>query len=466
MESHKNSHSSQSPDLADRRGAQTPKRTTSSPYLVQVLGQGQRLRVEGTKYCRAGAIATVQRGLVSRGQLLQAGLSHDVIRRLVRRHWLIEVYPGVFAVGYYRAADVPVVRETAAALAVRSPGWLSHQSAAAVWGVTCINEYAEPAHVTVAVDSAPHRAGVQVHRSHSLQAADRRIHDGLPVTSPNRMLLDVAAESTDRELERACDDVLVKRLARASDVRQVLASANGHRGRKRWQSVLDTHTETTLTRSEAEERMLMLIRASGLPEPVVNHRLHGFEVDFHWPRERLVLEVDGFRYHSSRTAFERDRERDAILSPHGLSLMRVTWRQLQDEPLAVIARLAQALATAEASGVELPMTSSGGQLVKWAWRVRATRSSHRRNPGTPTPRRTHVRSYSETPPDGVSELGGASTTAGGPSATATPAPGPRERLGNGPSSFHADPGRPGSRSTIRNPTKVRISPKVRPRRSP
>ena len=304
------------------------------------------MRVEGTKYHRAGAIAAVQRGYVSRDQLLQAGLTYAVIRRLVARHFLIPDHPGVFAVGHV-PRDVPLARETAALLAVRSPAWLSHQSAAAVWGLTCMDDDAGPVHVTVdrGARLPPRAESVSTGRA-SLDASERRIHNDLPVTSPARMLLDVAADSTDRELERAYDHVLVKRLARESDVRRVLAAANGHRGRKRLQSVVDTHAETTLTRSEAEERMLMLIRDSGLPQPAVNHRVHGFEVDFYWPRERLVLEVDGFRYHSTPKAFDRDRERDAILRMHAISSMRVTWHQLDGRPLEVIARLAWTLAIA------------------------------------------------------------------------------------------------------------------------
>ena len=57
-----------------------------------------------------------------------------------------------------------------------------------------------------------------------------------------------------------------------------------------------------------------------------------------------MVEVDGYRFHSSRTAFERDRRRDADLSARGFRVIRITWRQLVDEPLAVIARVAQALA--------------------------------------------------------------------------------------------------------------------------
>ncbi len=89
--------------------------------------------------------------------------------------------------------------------------------------------------------------------------------------------------------------------------------------------------------------MLALVRAARLPMPDVNVRVGPIEVDFLWREERLVVEVDGFRFHSSRAAFERDRRRDAELQAGGLRVMRVTWRQLTREREATLARIARAL---------------------------------------------------------------------------------------------------------------------------
>jgi very-short-patch-repair endonuclease len=99
-----------------------------------------------------------------------------------------------------------------------------------------------------------------------------------------------------------------------------------------------------MTRSEAERRLLELVRAARLPAPATNRRLHGHEVDFVWRPQRLVVEVDGYAFHSSRSAFERDRRRDADLIREGYRVIRLTWRQLTREPEAVVALLARALA--------------------------------------------------------------------------------------------------------------------------
>ena len=110
--------------------------------------------------------------------------------------------------------------------------------------------------------------------------------------------------------------------------------------------MLDGEVEPALTRSEAEERLLALVRAAGLPPTETNSRVGHHEVDFLWRAARLVVEVDGYAFHASRASFERDRLRDAELQAVGLRVMRVTWRQIVDEPLALVSRLAQALVAA------------------------------------------------------------------------------------------------------------------------
>lgn len=74
--------------------------------------------------------------------------------------------------------------------------------------------------------------------------------------------------------------------------------------------------------------------------PRTNARVTGREVDFLWERERLVVEVDGWAWHSSRNRFENDRQRDAALAAAGYTVLRITWRRIKDEPLAVVAQIA------------------------------------------------------------------------------------------------------------------------------
>jgi len=150
---------------------------------------------------------------------------------------------------------------------------------------------------------------------------------------------------TPRALERALDEALVTRIVRPAQILELLGRAHGRAGTPLLRALLARQTGTTRTRSEAEERFIALLRSARLPEPQVNTRVHGYEVDFLWRSARLVVEIDGYKFHSSRAAFERDRQKDAQLQASGLATMRVTWLQMEDEPYAVIARLARALAS-------------------------------------------------------------------------------------------------------------------------
>jgi very-short-patch-repair endonuclease len=90
--------------------------------------------------------------------------------------------------------------------------------------------------------------------------------------------------------------------------------------------------------------MLSMLQAGGLPRPDTNVWIAGFQVDFVWGHASLIVEVDGFAFHADRAAFERDRHRDAELQARGYRVIRITWRQLVDDPRGVLDRIARTLA--------------------------------------------------------------------------------------------------------------------------
>jgi very-short-patch-repair endonuclease len=104
--------------------------------------------------------------------------------------------------------------------------------------------------------------------------------------------------------------------------------------------------ERDRTRSELEWRFLRLCRRHRVPPPEVNVRVGRTEVDFLWPDAALVVEVDGYRYHRGRSAFERDHGRDLRLRDRGYSVIRLTQRQLLEEPELVVRILREAIASA------------------------------------------------------------------------------------------------------------------------
>jgi very-short-patch-repair endonuclease len=182
-----------------------------------------------------------------------------------------------------------------------------------------------------------------VHRVDTLDRRDVRKLGGIPVTAPARTILDLAGVVGARELEQAMAEAQARRLVRRSDLLALLARNPRRPGIAALRTLLDPDHSPSLTRSEAEERFLALVKAAELPMPEVNVRIGRHEVDFLWRDRALIVEVDGFRFHSSRAAFERDRRRDAELAGHGFRVLRVTRRQIVDRPEASIARIATAL---------------------------------------------------------------------------------------------------------------------------
>jgi very-short-patch-repair endonuclease len=288
---------------------------------------------QGVECCEAHgdravvALAGRQHGVVTTAQLLSAGLGRGAIAHRVQRGWLVPLARGVYQVGPVAAERG---REMAAVLV--TGGVLSHHTAAALWGV---RPHGGPVHVTVTGRQPRSKPGLRIHRSHSLNAA---VKDGLPLTTPARTLADLAPHLPQHELDRATEQVQLMGLASRDEIAVELKRQRGVKALLA--ALLD---EPTLTRSEAERRLLDLIRQARLPRPQTNVMVAGHEVDLLWRRQRLIVEVDGFAFHSGRAAFERDRRRDAALQAAGYRVVRFTWRQITREPHAVVAMLATLL---------------------------------------------------------------------------------------------------------------------------
>jgi very-short-patch-repair endonuclease len=310
------------------------------------------LRVRGPDHLIA-AIAGEQYGVVSRRQLLDVGLGPGAVHSRVRRLGLHPLHRGVYAVGH--PALVPLAREMAALLAYGPGAVISHRSAGALWRIVGPDGLDNaPVDLTLPRGAGRSRAGVRVHRARRLAQDDVRLLQRIPLTAPCRTLLDLAEVVNVRELESAYCEAIVRRLVSEAALRRTLRNSEGRRGIGPLTMLLDGQAGLSLTRSQAEENMLALVRDAGLPTPQVNIRVHGHLVDFLWRRERVVVEVDGYRFHSSRVAFERDRVRDAELEEAGLWVIRVTWRQLTERPFGVVARLARALAAGQRVSLRAP----------------------------------------------------------------------------------------------------------------
>jgi very-short-patch-repair endonuclease len=277
-------------------------------------------------------LAGRQHGVVTRAQLAAVGISSSAVGRWAAEGRLHRLHRGVYAVGH------PILtvdgRRMAAVLAAGPGAVLSHASAAALWEIRRTSATG----IDVTVRSAGGRArrpGLRIHRAPTLRADEITEHHGIPVTTTSRTLLDLAATLPRRALERALDEAEVQGLYDRSSLGALPRAHAGERGAKALAVALDDDGELTLTDSELEELMLALCDDHRLSRPRPRASVAGLRVDFLFAAGRLVVETDGYRYHRTRRAFERDRERDAILARAGYRTLRFSHRQLTREPAMV-----------------------------------------------------------------------------------------------------------------------------------
>jgi len=268
------------------------------------------------------ALAERQSGVIGYRQLRGLGLDDPWIRRRIVMGWLIPVLHGVYAVGHRPR----LLRgwHNAALLAAGERSGLSNRSAGVHWNMT--KAPGRP-HV-IAPRSADGIKGIVVHRPRALAEGDIVEDQGLRVTSPARTLLDLAGEgASKRALERALDQAEIHLLHLPID--ELLTRCRRRRGAPLLRAVLQWHLAgSTITESEAEEAFLAIVRRAGLPDPLPQRYVEGRRRDFVWPRERIVVEVDGWRYHGTAQATERDAVRDNEASLAGWLALRFTRRRV------------------------------------------------------------------------------------------------------------------------------------------
>ncbi len=231
----------------------------------------------------------------------------------------------------------------AATLAYGPEAVLSHRSAGQIWGLLP----RRPSLPEVSrLGFARQRSGIRCHRS-SLPPDEVDELSGIPVTSVFRTLLDLAGVLSKRELERAWNEIEVRQLTDRLSLPQLLARHPRRRGAGTLRGLLGGDAPGGITRNDFEELFVTFLDAYGLPRPAFNATLalrgRFFEPDCMWRELRLLVELDGRAAHGTARAFERDRERDRILLAEGWRSMRITWRQLRDEPGSVAADLREAL---------------------------------------------------------------------------------------------------------------------------
>lgn len=279
------------------------------------------------------ALFAAQHAVVARSQILRVGVSASAIsRRLGSGEW-VAVLPSVYSL----AAAPKNGRQGAMAGALwgGTEALISHRSAAALWNLQGVKQH--QVELTIPTRSGLHSKRLKVHRA-DLGPRDRRRIDEIPVTSPERTLIDLAVVLDVGALEIALEDALRKGLTNVSKVQRHLGDF-GHAGRtgsRRLAELLAMRGPIAKpTDSTLEVLAIGVLRRFGLPEPTRQHRVvhNGAfigRIDLCYPEAQLVIEADGFEWHSGRQVFESDRIRQNELVALGWRVIRVTKDQLKN----------------------------------------------------------------------------------------------------------------------------------------
>jgi very-short-patch-repair endonuclease len=282
-------------------------------------------------------IGTGAHGVVTRAELLRAGVSDDEIKQRLRSGFLLREYPGVYRVGH-RAPSVEA-RYLAAVKACGDKAVLCGRAAAYLLGVV----KGRPPPPEVTAPTKRKAKGVLTRRErHPLpRNMEATSWCGIPVTTPARTLVDMAAVLSKEALARACHEAGVRHRTTPAQVEAVLARRPNSPGAGKLRAVLRGEIPVTLSR--LERRFLEHVRQIGRPLPQTNGPAGGKRVDCRWPQHRLTVELDGYTYHHSRHAWEQDRRREREAYARGDEFRRYTHDDVIEHPAPMLAELRQLL---------------------------------------------------------------------------------------------------------------------------
>jgi hypothetical protein len=281
--------------------------------------------------------------VVTRANLLALGFSRRGIEHRVRTGRLHLISRGVYAVG--RRELTPHGRWMAAVLACGDGAVLSHRSAAALWA---IGREGRAIDVTVRRRCEIHRRGLKVGSRPSLPSKSVTRRHVIPVTTPVQTLIDLATELRPLRLERAVNEADKLDLVDPETLRRALDAYVGMPGVKTLRTMLDRHT-FRLSDSDLEILFRPLALAADLPVPLTKHWLLGYETDFYFPDQALIVETDGLRYHRTPSQQARAARRDQKHTAAGFRVLRFTHWQIAHEPDEVTAVLRQLRAISAAA---------------------------------------------------------------------------------------------------------------------
>jgi hypothetical protein len=276
-------------------------------------------------------IAGAQHGVVARPQLLDGGITDRQIASRLRAGALLRVHAGVYRVGH----EAPSTEATylAAVLAAGDRTRLCGRAAGYLWEL--VKGRPPPAEIITA--TARRIEGVRTKRARHLDVQDSAVCRGIPVTSVARTIVDLAAVLPEEALARACHEAGVRYGLTPNAVAAVLERRSNATGAKKLRRIIEGDVRVTLSKLEA--RFLEILGEQRLPRPMTNRPAGGRRVDCRWPEFRLTVELDSYRFHNSRHAWEQDRRREREARARGDEFRRYTYGDVIEHPTLMLAEL-------------------------------------------------------------------------------------------------------------------------------
>jgi hypothetical protein len=274
-------------------------------------------------------------GLVRRGPLLRAGVTKKEIEHRLKVGALLQEYPGIYRVGH-RSPSVEA-SYLAAVWACGEQARLSGRAAAYHWRIL----RGKPPAPEVTAPTWRRVKGLKPRQRRGLAPEDGTIHNGIPITTVAVTIVDLAAALSEHELAKLCHEAGVKHHTTPAQVKAAMARRGYIKGAPKLRAVLDGKVPVSL--SALERRFIKLLKTADLPLPITNKRTDSYRIDCRWPDHQLTVELDSYRYHNSRHAWEQDRHRERQARKRGDEFRRYTWQDIFEQPEPMLDDLRQQL---------------------------------------------------------------------------------------------------------------------------
>ena len=294
----------------------------------------------------AYSLASSQEGVVTRSQLLEQGVSHDVVKTWVRSGYVFRFLPGVYSLG--RPADTDEAHWMAGVLYAGHGSILAGETAARAWGISQVYSEIEVVRShgtrTVMKGLPPHQQSRFAFRKGAIVPDDFVWRNSLPLMDPARVLIDLCGRVDEPQLRRYFIEAGRNDLLTADCLVRMERRSLKFRNRKNLTRLIALWDPSAgRIRSILEGEFKLLCAEGKVRPPLMNQRVGRYEVDAVWFEEKVIVELDGRKFHSDAVALAADSEKTRYLRSLAYTVLRFTWNDVIERPEWVLDQIRKAL---------------------------------------------------------------------------------------------------------------------------